>query len=136
MVQKLLGMVLGRVGGGQQAALLQAAMGVLGGSGGGGGGGLGAILGKLQGGGLGAQADSWVGTGANQAVNAKQLRGAIGEDDLGRIAQQAGVSKRAAAGGLAKLMPKAVDQMTPDGQVQEGNPMDQLGGILGKLGIG
>lgn len=133
MLQKLLGMVLGRVGGGGQSQLLGAAMKVLGGSSGGDG--LTSLLGRLSGAGLGGQVQSWLGSGSNEKVSARDMRRAIGDADLARIASEAGVSKRQAAGGLAAGLPGLVDQLSPGGSLPGGDALQSaLGGLLGKLG--
>ena len=81
------------------------------------GGGLEKILGGFRAKGLSAEADSWVGTGDNQPVTGGQVREAVGEDELARIAQQAGVSEDEAAEGMAQLLPGLVDSASPDGEL-------------------
>jgi uncharacterized protein YidB (DUF937 family) len=95
------------------------------------GGGLSGILGKLQQGGLGEAAASWVGTGANQPVSADALGGALGPDLMGMIAQQLGGNQQQAAGTMAELLPGLIDKLTPQGQVPEDNGIGALGALLG-----
>ncbi|MDH5339594.1 MAG: YidB family protein [Rubrivivax sp.] len=141
---------LGQGGGGHnniQAQLIQAVLAMMmngGPSGaapaaGGGLGGLGGLLGKLQQGGLGDIAASWVGSGPNAPVSAGQLEGALGGDLLGALAQQLGIGQQEVAGHLSQVLPQLVDGMTPDGQVPQGHAMpdvgqldDLLGGLLGR----
>jgi uncharacterized protein YidB (DUF937 family) len=52
------------------------------------GGGLGGLLDKLQKGGLGDVANSWIGTGQNQPVTPKQLGPALGPDIIKTLAQR------------------------------------------------
>lgn len=95
-------------------------------------GGLAGVLQQLQAGGLGAHADSWVGTGANLPVTGEQLSGALG-GLIGQLANQAGVSHGQASDMLAQLLPQVINHLTPQGQVPQGG----LGGaadILGMLG--
>lgn len=80
-------------------------------------GGLQGMLSKFQQAGYGAQADSWVSTGENMPVSAEALQQVLGQGQLAQIAQQLGVSRGEAAGGLASLLPQMVDRMTPQGQV-------------------
>ena len=80
-------------------------------------GGLQGMLSKFQQAGYGAQADSWVSTGQNQPISADALQQVLGHGQLGRIAQQLGVSQGEAAGGLASMLPQMIDRMTPQGQV-------------------
>lgn len=123
---KLFGMLSAK----QKTALLGSLAGVLGSAAGGGGGGLADILGKLRGGGLSSQVDSWLGTGANQKVSGAQLSSALGPDMIGKLARDAGVSEKQAAGGLAKMLPGIIDKLSPGGQLADG---DQLGGLLKNL---
>lgn len=80
------------------------------------GGGLQDLLGKLAGGGLGDQANSWVGTGENQPVSAEQLAAAM-PDELAELAAQTGVSQEELSADLAQLLPGLVDTLSPNGQV-------------------
>ena len=122
MLFKLLGMLPKS----QQSKLLGSVMGMLGG-----GGGLGAILGKFTQAGLGGKADSWVGSGPNAKLTGKEVRNVLGDAEIARIAQESGVSPRQASNGLAKLLPQAIDKLSPQGQALEG---DGLQDMLGKLG--
>lgn len=139
LLDQLAGQVLGSLGsqlgaqdgaeglGGVQGALLQAVMGLIQNSEGG----LGGLLAKLSQGGLGQEAASWVGTGANLPVSGDQLGAALGGDALDAL-QQLGLSRE----GLAELLPQVVDQLTPEGQLPASNAVfDQglaaLGGLLG-----
>ncbi|MGP3685062.1 YidB family protein [Streptomyces sp. IBSNAI002] len=123
-----------------------------GGQGGGAGGGgniLGSLLGALMGGAGGAQAaggaannplagllemltksglvdqaQSWVGTGTNQPVSADQIKEALPDDTLQKVAEQAGVTPDAAAAEIAHALPTAVDKLTPNGSVPSGSLED------------
>ncbi|MDH3225855.1 MAG: YidB family protein [Thermoleophilia bacterium] len=117
----------------QRAKLLRAGMGMLGSSGGAAG--LSGLLGKFTDAGMQDKVDSWQGSGENQPLSADEVKQAIPQDELEQIADEAGISVDEAAEGLAHDLPEAVDEMTPDGQVPEGDDlMDKLGGIMGKLG--
>lgn len=94
-------------------------------------GGLQGLLAKLQSGGLGDAAKSWVGTGANQPVSGDQLGGALGPDLMGMIAAQLGGSQEQASGTLAELLPGLIDQLTPQGQLPADNGLGGLGALLG-----
>ena len=54
-------------------------------------GGLDALLGKLQAGGLGDAADSWVGTGSNQPVDPLALGAALGPDTVQKLSAGSGI---------------------------------------------
>ena len=94
-------------------------------------GGLSGLLGKLQQGGLGDAAQSWVGTGANQSVSPDALGGALGPDLMGMIAQQMGGNTQQASATMADLLPDLIDKLTPQGQVPADNGMGALGALLG-----
>lgn len=87
------------------------------------GGGLGGLLEQFTQRGYGRQAQSWVSTGQNEAIDPDALRQVFGDDGIAQIAAQAGVSEDDARGGLAQLLPDVVDHFTPDGKLP---PMDQL----------
>ena len=95
------------------------------------GGGLSGILAKLQQGGLGDAAASWVGTGANQPVSPDALGGALGPDLMGMIARQLGGNQQQAAVTLADLLPGLIDQLTPQGRLPTDNGQGGLGALLG-----
>ncbi|MDO9032137.1 MAG: YidB family protein [Hydrogenophaga sp.] len=95
------------------------------------GGGLSGILAKLQQGGLGDAAQSWVGTGVNQPVSPDALGGALGPDLMGMIARQLGGNQQQAAGTLADLLPGLIDQLTPQGRLPTDNGQCGLGALLG-----
>jgi uncharacterized protein YidB (DUF937 family) len=97
-------------------------------------GGLEGLLTKLQQGGLGEAAASWVSTGQNMPVSGQQIEGALGGNLLGPLAQQFGLDTGDLAGGLARMLPQVVDGLTPNGQLPPGGAGTQdLGGLLGSL---
>lgn len=135
MVEKILGLLLGRAGKGAQSNLLGALLPMLV-DGGGGGLDLGSILGKLQGGGMGTKVDSWMGSGGNEALSAREARRVIDQSDLEALARSAGVSKRQAADGLGRLLPDMVDKLSPDGKLLEGDELNKgVGDLKAALGF-
>jgi uncharacterized protein YidB (DUF937 family) len=80
-------------------------------------GGIGAVLGKLQNGGLGSHTASWVGTGANLPVTGDQLHQALGADALGGLAAKLGVNSQQAGHVLSQVLPELVNQLSPSGQL-------------------
>jgi uncharacterized protein YidB (DUF937 family) len=80
-------------------------------------GGLSKLLGSLKANGLSSQADSWTGTGPNEAISADQVRAALGDDELAQIAGKLGVGKDEAAAAVAQVLPQVVDHVTPGGDV-------------------
>lgn len=137
MLEKILGMVLGKAGKGAQGNLLAALLPMLTGGGGGGGGlDLGSILGQLQGGASGSKVDSWMSSGANERLSAREVRQTIDPSALEALARQAGVSKRQAADGLGKLLPDVVDKLSPNGSLLEGDDLNaEVGGLKSALGL-
>jgi uncharacterized protein YidB (DUF937 family) len=99
-------------------------------------GGIEGLMAKLQQGGLAEAAASWVSTGPNQAVSPAQLEGALGGDLLGTLAQQFGMGPGDLAGQLSQMLPKAIDTLSPGGQLPQiggaGGGQD-LGALLGSL---
>jgi uncharacterized protein YidB (DUF937 family) len=117
-----------RLGGGAQAALLQAVIGLIQNSEGG----LGGLLGKLSQGGLGQEVASWVSPGANLPVSADQLGAALGSDTLDGLHNRLGLT----GDQLAGLLPQVVDRLTPEGQVPSSEAvlnqgLAALGALLG-----
>jgi len=82
-------------------------------------GGLPGVLNMLQSSGLGQQADSWVGTGANASVSADQMSQVFGSAGLGNLAAQLGTSHGEAGSILSQILPELVNQLTPNGQVPD-----------------
>ncbi|MDQ3905050.1 MAG: YidB family protein [Actinomycetota bacterium] len=117
-----LGSLLGQLlGGGPKDAggrLLASLLGALGSSGGQS---LSGLLRELGEGGLGQQARSWIGTGANEGVTGPQVAQALPYQVLEAVARQLGLSPEQAADQLAQALPVAVDKLTPDGRVPEGS---------------
>ena len=118
LLDGVLGQVIGQVGGNNQTIkMVEAIAGMVGG--GGSAGGVQGLVEKFTAGGLGDVAKSWVGTGDNHPVSADQVRSALGDDEVQRVADTAGVSKDEAASGLAALLPDVIDKVTPDGLVPD-----------------
>ena len=142
LLDSVLGSVIGNMAGGRQGGgagadiLMQVLGGLLnqGGGLGGVGGGLGALLQQLQKGGLGEVAASWVGTGQNLPVSAEQLQSVLGGDQIGALAQQAGLSQGDLMGQLAHMLPQVVDRLTPNGQLPASDGADLSGMLSSVLG--
>ncbi len=134
LLDQLAGQVMGSLGAQKQDSVAQgdlmgSIMALINGAGG-----LPALLQQLQASGLGEQVASWIGTGENQAVSGDQIKNALGEDNIQQIAQQAGVEPEHASAGLAQLLPQIINQLTPNGQVPQGDLLEQgLGMLKGKF---
>ena len=101
----------------------------------GGGGGLADVIGAFNKGGLGDVMSSWVGGGPNKPVDPGALGNILGPDILSQFAKKAGIGHGDASSVLASVLPELINQMTPQGQVPQGNALDgMLGSLLGQLG--
>jgi uncharacterized protein YidB (DUF937 family) len=101
----------------------------------GGRGGLADVIGAFNKGGLGDVMSSWVSGGPNKPVDPGALANVLGPDVLGQFARQAGIGHGDASSVLASVLPELVNQMTPQGQVPQGNSLDStIGSLLGQLG--
>ncbi len=101
----------------------------------GGGGSLADVVSAFNKGGLGDIMSSWVGGGPNKPVDPGALANVLGPEILGQFARKAGVGQADAGSVLASVLPELVNQLTPQGQVPQGNALDgALGSLLGQLG--
>lgn len=82
-------------------------------------GGLGGLVDMMARNGLGQQAASWVGTGANEPVSADQLGQALGSGPLAALADQFGIDPQTLSGSLARYLPEVVNQLTPEGRLPD-----------------
>lgn len=95
--------------------------------------GLQGVVSKLDAAGLGDLAKSWIGGGDNKAISPDEVRNALGDDEVRRVAEKAGVSEPEAADGLAGLLPGLIDKVTPDGKLPDlGDLKDLAGKFLGR----
>lgn len=84
-------------------------------------GGVGGLVQKMNQAGLGDVVSSWVGHGTNKPVDPGQLGQVLGHDQVNQWSQQTGMSHDTILSELSKVLPHAVDQMTPNGQVEADN---------------
>jgi uncharacterized protein YidB (DUF937 family) len=118
----LVNMVLGMLGGGQQA---QSGMQ----------GGLAALVQQFAQAGLGNVANSWVGTGENMSITPQQLQQAFGQQQVQHMAQQSGMGQDDMLQSLSQFLPGLVDHLTPQGRVpQQDSLQSTIGALLGQLG--
>jgi uncharacterized protein YidB (DUF937 family) len=80
-------------------------------------GGLQGVMAKLTSNGQGKQVQSWVGTGQNQPVSGTDVKQALDDDSLSKLAQQAGTTPDKASEEVAQVLPQMVNQATPKGEV-------------------
>jgi uncharacterized protein YidB (DUF937 family) len=98
-------------------------------------GGVGGLLQAFQQRGLGGVVNSWVGTGANQAVSPEQVQSALGNEQVQEVASKLGVSPQEASSHIAQWLPAVIDHLTPNGQVPAGgsNLMEMGAGLIKAL---
>jgi uncharacterized protein YidB (DUF937 family) len=89
-------------------------------------GGLGGLLNKLEQGGLGNQANSWVGPGQNQPVSPGQLSQALGPNIIKTLSQMTGVSEDELTKQLSQGIPVIVNTLTPNGRLPTVAELSQL----------
>ena len=97
------GLLGGLLGGGAAGGLLS--------------GGLGDLLKQFQTHGQGDKAQSWIEAGPNKPVSPPELEQALGEERIGWLMQETGLSRADLLAGLSRELPDAVDKLTPDGRV-------------------
>ena len=112
----LLGAVTGKSGGGTEAQILNAVVGMLGS------GGLNSLVDSFAKNGLGDIVSSWVGTGKNLPIAPDQILKGLGQQQVGQIASKVGLPADQVTSLLAKVLPNAVDKLTPAGKI----PTDDL----------
>jgi uncharacterized protein YidB (DUF937 family) len=120
LLDSVLGQVLGGAAqkGGQAGGGLADALGGLLGSDGQQGG-LGGLVSKFEQAGLGDVIGSWIGKGENAPVSGGQLNDVLGSDVVSRIAGKLGINAAMLLPMLATMLPKLIDQLTPEGKVPE-----------------
>jgi uncharacterized protein YidB (DUF937 family) len=128
----LLDSVVGALGGQEQNSVVTQVMALINNPNGGG---LAGLLQQFKAGGLGHVADSWVGTGQNLPISAEQLQCVLGSEQVQQMAAKVGISPDMLSGQLAKLLPQAVDKVTPDGNIpDQGAIAAEVRGIVGNAG--
>ena len=133
LFDQIAGQVLGAVSGqptqGTEGALIGGVMAMINANGG-----LPAVLQKMKDSGLQDHVASWVGSGENKPVSADQISDALGSENVKQVADHAGIAPDQAAQSLAQMLPQLISHLTPNGQVPEGDLMQQgLSLLKGKL---
>lgn len=81
-------------------------------------GGVQALLEKLQNGGLGDIASSWISNQqSNQPISGDQVESALGTSAVSDLGQKLGVDTGSASTMLADYLPKIIDALSPQGEV-------------------
>ncbi len=90
--------------------------------------GVGGLVEKFTKAGHGEKATSWVGTGPNTPLTGEDVVKTLGDAKVEEVAREAGISRTEAAEQLADAIPKAVDKLTPEGKLPEGEVVRELVG--------
>lgn len=90
---------------------------------------LGALLERMQGGGMAAMAKTWLGDGDNDGIDAGQLVEMFGQNSIRSFAGKLGLDEGTALSGLEQAVPKMVDKAS------SGGSLDAVGGLSGALGM-
>ncbi|NJM29577.1 MAG: YidB family protein [Rhizobiales bacterium] len=80
-------------------------------------GGLGELVDQFKKAGQGETVDSWVGTGENKPIDSAAMEKSLGGDLIDGLVQQTGLSREELLDRLSKILPEAVDKMTPGGKL-------------------
>ena len=88
-------------------------------------GGMQGLISQFEQQGLGHIMQSWVGTGENLAISPDQVQAVLGEPHIQAVAQKLGLSTADVTNQLAGLLPHAVNSVTPDGAVPQGDLLSQ-----------
>ena len=81
-------------------------------------GGLQGLLNKLQQSGYGRQVESWLGREPNQPITAQDLEQALNNQQVRDVAAKLGIPVDQVLETLSKILPKVVDQHSPDGTLR------------------
>jgi uncharacterized protein YidB (DUF937 family) len=103
----MLGNVLGGAGGGMAGGGLGSVLS----------GGLGDLMDRFNGTGQANKAQSWIGTGQNEAIEASELEQVLGPDTMDELQQKTGLSRQELLERLSRTLPDAVNHFTPDGRI-------------------
>jgi uncharacterized protein YidB (DUF937 family) len=75
------------------------------------------VIDRFRNAGQGAAADSWVAKGPNTPITPNHTESALGPDLIDMLVKQTGLSREELLSRLSKVLPEAVDKLTPDGRL-------------------
>ena len=82
---------------------------------------LGEILDRFRNVGAGSKVDLWVKKGPNEPLAPNEVEAAIDEETLQSLSEQTGLNREELITRITRVLPEAVDQMTPDGELPPDN---------------
>ena len=91
-------------------------------------GGLGGLLEKLQQGGHGEVAKTWVDSGQNRPIQPGSLGSALGPSIIKALSEKTGLSEQEVTAQLSQLVPGFVDKLTPQGRLPTREELARFGG--------
>jgi uncharacterized protein YidB (DUF937 family) len=118
-------LLAGKLGSGVDSDAVTAALGGLL-SGGDGQSNMSGIIAAMQGKGLGAIAESWLGDGHNEDISTEQVREVVGNDRISEMASQLNTDEGSLLDGLKDALPQIIDKSSSGGSL-----LDSAGGLLG-----
>ena len=83
------------------------------------GGNLSGLAQKFKDSGLDEQVSSWISKGENMPIAGEQIKKVLGDETVAGIAAKLGIAPDEAADKLAEELPKAIDEQTPNGTLEE-----------------
>lgn len=81
-------------------------------------GGVQGLLNQLSQSGFGKEVNSWLGRGENQPITTEDLRKVLASNQALVIAEKLGIPSDQALALLAKILPEAINQQSPNGTLQ------------------
>lgn len=92
-----------------------------------------ALISQMQGGGLAAIAQSWLGDGGNAGIDAGSILEIFGRGKVDRFADQLGLESGTAIEGLRAALPEIIDKASSGGSLASLGGIGGLAGMAGKL---
>jgi uncharacterized protein YidB (DUF937 family) len=90
------------------------------------------LMSKFKSAGMEDKVQSWLGKGPNQQISGNEVHQALGDEEVDRVAQDAGVTSEEASDQIARVLPQTVDQLSPEGRIPSG---DEVRKVLGSFGL-
>jgi len=90
--------------------------------------GLGGLFEQFQKKGYGETVDSWINTGPNKDVAARDVSDALGGDVVDELSRRTGLSRDQVVTELSRMLPNVVDRLTPQGRLPSRQELSRLMG--------
>jgi uncharacterized protein YidB (DUF937 family) len=92
--------------------------------------GLQGLISQFQNSGLDDLVGSWIGTGPNKSISPDKILSALGQDQVAQFAQKTGLEQSAAATSLADIIPQLINQLSPQGKIDNSMVKNLLSAVL------